>query len=148
MRNGSESRSIGRGGIFIDRDDTIIVDARYLDNPDGVILLPGVRAALHRAARTMVAFGDQLNDEQRDKLNALQGDLREALSDEASTAEHIRALTNDLAEAVSALGQTQPRYEAPAQGEVETPVEPETEAEPQDDGERPDSKPDEEPQPQ
>ncbi len=56
MRSGSESRSVRRGGIFIDRDDTIIVDARYLDNPDGVILLPGVRAALHRAARTHRLF--------------------------------------------------------------------------------------------
>lgn len=97
---------------------------------------------LHRAARTMVAFGDQLKDEQRDHLNALQGNLRDALNDDMSSADHIRALTNELAEAVSALGQTQPRYEAPpsqpeSEATADSNTEPETEV-----------KPDEEPQPQ
>ncbi len=70
--------------------------------------------ALHRAGRAMIAFGDQLTDDQRDHLNAAQGELRGALNDPAATAERIRALTNDLAEAISALGQTQPTYQAPA----------------------------------
>jgi molecular chaperone DnaK len=97
---------------------------------------------LHRAARTMVAFGDQLKDEQRDHLNALQGNLRDALNDDMSSAEHIRALTNDLAEAVSGLGQTQPRYDTPpTQPETEVKADPNTEPETE-------VKPDEEPQPQ
>jgi molecular chaperone DnaK len=100
---------------------------------------------LHRAARTMVAFGDQLKDEQRDQLNALQGNLRDALNDDMSSADHIRALTNELAEAVSALGQTQPRYETPVQ--PETPVE-ETEATDSNPERETEVKPDEEPQPQ
>ncbi len=100
---------------------------------------------LHRAARTMVAFGDQLKDEQRDSLNALQGNLRDALNDDMSSADHIRALTNELAEAVSALGQTQPRYETPVQ--PETPVEEPTATDSNPERET-EVKPDEEPQPQ
>ncbi|HEX8680965.1 MAG TPA: hypothetical protein VF707_01530, partial [Ardenticatenaceae bacterium] len=46
--------------------------------------------------------------------NAAQGELRGALNDASATAERIRAFTNDLAEAISALGQTQPTYQAPA----------------------------------
>ena len=35
--------------LFIDRDDTLIVDKVYLSDPAGVELLPGVPAALRRA---------------------------------------------------------------------------------------------------
>ncbi|HEX8683024.1 MAG TPA: molecular chaperone DnaK, partial [Ardenticatenaceae bacterium] len=35
--------------------------------------------ALHRAGRAMIAFGDQLTDDQRDHLTAAQGELRGAL---------------------------------------------------------------------
>ncbi len=92
--------------------------------------------ALHRAERAMLAFGDQLSDTQRDALNAAQGDLRAALADSEATSDGIRALTNTLAELVSALGQTRPTYTAPAPEEAasepegEQPV-PEPEAEPQ-----------------
>ncbi|HYN89530.1 MAG TPA: molecular chaperone DnaK [Ardenticatenaceae bacterium] len=64
---------------------------------------------LHRAGRAMLHFGEQLGDEQRDLLNQRHGTLREALDGGDASAEHLRALTNELAEAISALGQTQPR---------------------------------------
>lgn len=112
------------------------------DRLDAITARNKAETTLHRAARTMVAFGDQLKDEQRDQLNSLQGTLRDALNDDMSTADHIRALTNDLAEAVSALGQTQPRYETPATApETEVKADPNTEPETE-------VKPDEEPQPQ
>ncbi|MDQ4074647.1 MAG: molecular chaperone DnaK [Chloroflexota bacterium] len=71
---------------------------------------------LHRAERAMMAFGDQLTDDQRDGLNAAQGELRAALADPEASTEQVRALTNDLAERISALGQTQPQQQAPAAG--------------------------------
>ena len=109
---------------------------------DAITARNKAETTLHRAARTMVAFGDQLKDDQRDNLNALQGNLRDALNDDMSTADHIRALTNELAEAVSALGQTQPRYETPpTQPETEVKADPDTAPENE-------VNPDEEPQPQ
>ncbi len=42
----------GAAGLFLDRDGTLIRDAGFLSDPHGVELLPGVREALHRAART------------------------------------------------------------------------------------------------
>ena len=33
--------------LFLDRDGTLIEDRHYLADPSGVVLLPGVRAALH-----------------------------------------------------------------------------------------------------
>ena len=38
--------------LFLDRDGTLIADAGFLSDPAGVVLLDGVKAALHRAART------------------------------------------------------------------------------------------------
>lgn len=37
-----------KGGIFLDRDGTIIEDKNYLSNPDEVVLLPGVQKAIKR----------------------------------------------------------------------------------------------------
>ncbi|HBY93549.1 MAG: molecular chaperone DnaK [Ardenticatenaceae bacterium] len=71
-------------------------------------------ATLHRAGRAMLQFGEQLSDEQRDELNQRQGELRVALNDPASSVDHLRALTNELAETIGALGQTQPRGAGPA----------------------------------
>jgi molecular chaperone DnaK len=92
-------------------------------------------STLHRASRAMREFGDQLSDEQRDLLDRYQGELRETLSNPEANLDHLRALTNDLAEAISALGQTSARAsgptpaEQPADGqptpEGETPPEPE-----------------------
>ncbi len=56
MRKDSEPAAVRRGALFLDRDDTLIRDARYLDRADGVSLLPGVRAALRRARRTHRLF--------------------------------------------------------------------------------------------
>ncbi|MGH2542917.1 MAG: Hsp70 family protein, partial [Ardenticatenaceae bacterium] len=69
---------------------------------------------LHRAQRAMIAFGEQLTDEQRDQLNATQGELRAALADPEATGDLIRAITNNLAEQISLLGQTQPQQPAAA----------------------------------
>ncbi len=63
---------------------------------------------LHRAERAMMAFGKHLSDDQRDALNRALGELRAALTDPEATTEVVRARTNDLAEQVSALGQTPP----------------------------------------
>lgn len=41
-----------RAALFLDRDGTIIRDAGFLSDPDGVELLDGAKEALHRAART------------------------------------------------------------------------------------------------
>ena len=41
------SRS-GRPAVFLDRDGTIIEDAGYLGDPDGVHLLPGAAEAIGR----------------------------------------------------------------------------------------------------
>lgn len=38
--------------LFLDRDGTLIADAGFLSDPAGVVLLPGVKTALQRAART------------------------------------------------------------------------------------------------
>jgi len=37
------------GGLFLDRDGTLIENKHYLSAPEGVVLLPGVREALQRA---------------------------------------------------------------------------------------------------
>ncbi len=41
-----------RAALFLDRDGTLIKDAGFLSDPDGVVLLDGVQAALHRAIQT------------------------------------------------------------------------------------------------
>ena len=41
-----------RAALFLDRDGTIIRDAGFLSDPDGVVLLDGAREALHRAILT------------------------------------------------------------------------------------------------
>ncbi len=56
MRKASKPLVERRGALFLDRDDTIIRDARYLDRVEGVELLPGVREALRRARRTHRLF--------------------------------------------------------------------------------------------
>jgi len=45
-----------QAALFLDRDDTLIADARYLGSADGVRLLPGVRRALQLARRTHRLF--------------------------------------------------------------------------------------------
>mgnify|MGYP001040825792 CR=1 FL=1 len=45
-----------RAGLFLDRDDTLIEDARYLGDAIGVRPLPGVRQALRRAGRKYRLF--------------------------------------------------------------------------------------------
>lgn len=48
----SAARSLGpapRAALFVDRDGTLIVERGYLDDPDGVELLPGVATALREA---------------------------------------------------------------------------------------------------
>jgi D-glycero-D-manno-heptose 1,7-bisphosphate phosphatase len=42
------SEAEGRPAVFLDRDGTLIVDRHYLDDPDGVTLLPGAAAAVAR----------------------------------------------------------------------------------------------------
>ena len=39
---------MSRGAVFLDRDGTIIVDARYAREPDKVQLIPGAAAAIRR----------------------------------------------------------------------------------------------------
>jgi histidinol-phosphate phosphatase family protein len=39
---------VSRGAAFLDRDGTIIVDARYARDPDAVQLIPGAGAAIRR----------------------------------------------------------------------------------------------------
>lgn len=39
---------MNRGAVFLDRDGTIIVDARYARDPDAVQLIPGAAAAIRR----------------------------------------------------------------------------------------------------
>ncbi|NLF22973.1 MAG: HAD-IIIA family hydrolase [Lentisphaerae bacterium] len=57
MHNASEKSAPRQSrALFIDRDDTIIRDACYLDRPEGVVLLPGARRALQRARRTHRLF--------------------------------------------------------------------------------------------
>ena len=56
MHRNSEAPAARRRALFIDRDATIICDARYLDHPAGVELLPGVRQALRRARRDYRLF--------------------------------------------------------------------------------------------
>ena len=41
-----------RAALFLDRDGTLIRDAGFLSDPNGVVLLDGVKEALHRAVRT------------------------------------------------------------------------------------------------
>lgn len=41
-----------RAALFLDRDGTIIRDAGFLSDPDGVVMLDGAREALHRAILT------------------------------------------------------------------------------------------------
>jgi D-glycero-D-manno-heptose 1,7-bisphosphate phosphatase len=45
----------GRPAVFLDRDGTLIVDRHYLDDPDGVTLLPGAAAAVARLNRAGIA---------------------------------------------------------------------------------------------
>ncbi len=45
-----------RAALFLDRDDTLIEDARYLGDAAGVRPLPGVRQALRRARRKYRLF--------------------------------------------------------------------------------------------
>ena len=85
---------------------------------DAITARNRAETVLHRAERAMLQFNTQLSDEQRDELNRRQGELREALGHPDSTIDQLRALTNELGDAISALGQTQP---APHEGE--TPVE-------------------------
>ncbi|HYW09157.1 MAG TPA: HAD family hydrolase [Longimicrobium sp.] len=45
----------GRPAVFLDRDGTLIVDRHYLDDPNGVTLLPGAAAAVARLNRAGIA---------------------------------------------------------------------------------------------
>ncbi len=51
-----EGRSPGRGGLFFDRDGTLIHDKGYLHDPSKVALLPGVRDALRALRKTHRLF--------------------------------------------------------------------------------------------
>jgi D-glycero-D-manno-heptose 1,7-bisphosphate phosphatase len=44
--------TLSQAALFLDRDGTIIRDAGFLSDPDGVELLDGAQAALRRAAQT------------------------------------------------------------------------------------------------
>jgi D-glycero-D-manno-heptose 1,7-bisphosphate phosphatase len=44
--DGSETRSVSRKAVFLDRDGTLIQERDYLADPEGVSLLPGVPEAL------------------------------------------------------------------------------------------------------
>ncbi len=63
-------------------------------------------AVLYRAARARQLFGKRLSAEASQQLHEREVALREALNDPDSTAERIRALTNDLAETISQLDQS------------------------------------------
>ncbi|HYU58294.1 MAG TPA: HAD family hydrolase [Actinomycetota bacterium] len=45
-----------RPAVFLDRDGTLIEDPGHLGDPDGVVLLPGVAAALRRLAAASFAL--------------------------------------------------------------------------------------------
>jgi molecular chaperone DnaK len=66
-------------------------------------------STLHRAGRTLLLFGSQLSDEQRDQLNYAQGELRSVLAGPEESIDRIRAMTNELADAISVLGQSIPQ---------------------------------------
>lgn len=51
-----DRRAPGRGGLFFDRDGTIIHDEGYLHEPEKVALLPGVRDALRALRETHRLF--------------------------------------------------------------------------------------------
>lgn len=51
-----DGRMLGRGGLFFDRDGTLIHEEGYLHDPAKVALLPGVREALHALRKTYRLF--------------------------------------------------------------------------------------------
>ncbi|MCB9172504.1 MAG: molecular chaperone DnaK [Ardenticatenales bacterium] len=86
---------------------------------DAITARNKAETALHRAARTMVAFGAQLSDEQRDALSQAQGELRAAMNGAESNTDELQALTAELAAMISELGQTQPEAAPPPTEERE-----------------------------
>lgn len=88
-------------------------EAEDLARLDTITARNNAESTLHRADRAIIAFSDQLTPLQREQLASATHELRHALVDPESSTDHIRALTNELAEAVSALGESIPKVTTP-----------------------------------
>lgn len=79
-------------------------EAEDLARLDEITARNNAESTLHRAERALNAFSGQFSDEQLQHLKNTMHDLRRALHGSDSSSDYIRALTNELAEAISELG--------------------------------------------
>ncbi|MGB0388067.1 MAG: molecular chaperone DnaK [Ardenticatenaceae bacterium] len=79
-------------------------EAEDLARLDEITARNNAESTLHRADRALNAFSGQLTDKEALHLRNTMHDLRRALHSPESSSDYIRALTHELAEAVSELG--------------------------------------------
>ncbi len=88
-------------------------EAEDLARLDEITARNNAESTLHRAERALNAFSGQFTDEQLQHLKNTMHDLRRALHGSDSSSDYIRALTNELAEAISELGYSSKKVSTP-----------------------------------
>lgn len=88
-------------------------EAEDLARLDEITARNNAESTLHRAERALNAFSGQFSDEQLQHLKNTMHDLRRALHGSDSSSDYIRALTNELAEAISELGYSSKKVSTP-----------------------------------
>lgn len=88
-------------------------EADDLARLDEITARNNAESTLHRADRVLNAFSGQLTDRPLQHIKKTMLDLRRALHREDSSSDYIRAMTNELAEAISELGYSKSKYSPP-----------------------------------
>ncbi len=88
-------------------------EADDLARLDEITARNNAESTLHRADRVLNAFSGQLTDRQLQHIKKTMLDLRRALHRDDSSSDYIRAMTNELAEAISELGYSKSKYSPP-----------------------------------
>ena len=88
-------------------------EADDLARLDEITARNNAESTLHRADRVLNAFSGQLTDRPLQHIKKTMLDLRSALHKDDSSSDYIRAMTNELAEAISELGYSKSKYSPP-----------------------------------
>ena len=88
-------------------------EADDLARLDEITARNNAESTLHRADRVLNAFSGQLTDRPLQHIKKTMLDLRRALHRDDSSSDYIRAMTNELAEAISELGYSKSKYSPP-----------------------------------